>query len=134
MRQENNKIPMEIIEETAAQIASYVTSPDLNTKIPLRDRVQDEINGDAKIFTFKSGIQERNGASIKPGETIYIKGEVMVLNRKMAQFCYIAHNNKGEIIAKGEVAGTVISTALLQRAYATIIETAEQKETIIQDS
>ena len=116
-RHENWFIPHEILEEAAAQIASYVTGPDLNKETKLWNIEEGTINLNAKVFTFKSGIEQRNWGKVRIGETIYIHWEVMQLEKREAKFCYIIKNQWGEKITNGEITWSIVQIWIIQRAY-----------------
>lgn len=123
MRHEGGFIPHEILEESAAQVASYVTGPDLNKETKIWDIEEEKINLNAKIFTFKSGIQQKNWTKVKVWETIYIYWEVMQLEKREAKFCYVIKNQWGENITNGEITGNIVQIGILQRVYNQVQET-----------
>lgn len=123
-RQEGEHIPWEILEEIWAQVWSYITGPDLNKNISLITKIdgKEDLNPEAKIFTFKLGKSISTDIPAKAGETLYVTWRVIQFdpNGKEAHFCYEITNNEGQELLFWEIKGNIVPLKILIRAYENI--------------
>jgi len=122
-RAEDGKVSSEMLEEIGAQIWVYATGPDLN-KNPMIQNVENktQLNTESKVFTFKLGKSLATDIQAQAGETVYIKGKVIIFdpNGKEAFFCYTVENKDNQKLLSWEIKAYIVPVKMLIHKYGQI--------------
>lgn len=88
---ETEYVPLEIIEESVAQIASFAYAK--TRGLPNVRTEDDQLNSKAKVLTFKTSVSEAGSRSLFSGDRLYVVIDVLTETDREVSFAYEAWNS-----------------------------------------
>lgn len=110
---EEGAVPVEIVEESVAQIASFAYAK--TRGFPTVRENNGEVNPKAKILTFKSSVSEAGKSRLHFHDRLSVAIEIISEDGREVSFAYEAWNGVRGTVLRGVIDGTVVPFRLLKR-------------------